>query len=180
MLSMIDKEKELSPDQKQRQRDSINEVIRFCSNNTDCRRAQVLSFFNETFDIEKCNGGCDVCLCRDTKIYEREDVTEDAITVIKMIKSFHLEDQITIVGATETWRGQSNKNTSKFQGNSYFGAGKDWERQDAERLIQHMIIEKALGQYTIVNRSGWSSSYLKVSLSSVVLFEIWICELIFK
>lgn len=163
MISMVQKDHNLSNDQKERQIGSISEVIRFCMNNTDCRRAQVLSFFNEQFNPEKCQGGCDVCLCRDTKVYEVEDVTQDAQTVLKMMQGFGNDDHITIVSATEIWRGQSTKSARNYAGNDYYGSGKDWERQDAERLIQWMIMEKALTEYTVVNGGGWSNSYLKVS-----------------
>ena len=81
MLTLIDRDRNLSKDQKERQRNSLSEVLRFCINKTDCRRTQVLSFFGERFDSSECRGGCDVCLGRDENRFTVEDVSVDACKV---------------------------------------------------------------------------------------------------
>jgi bloom syndrome protein len=161
MNSLIDQDDKLEPESKQRQKDSINEVVRYCQNKTDCRRSQVLAFFNETFDPAKCLGGCDVCL--NENVFVHEDVSEDALSVIRMMQDFAANAKITVIVATEVWRGQSNKNTHNYMGNKYYGAGKGWDRQDAERLIQTMQMEKALALWTYARPGTWSQSYLMVS-----------------
>lgn len=169
ITQMIDRDKNLTQDQKLRQRDAIGQVLRFCMNQTDCRRSQVLSFFNEDFDPVKCQNGCDVCLSRDQKTYAVEDVTHDAVSVLKMIQNLQRDDRITVVSAAEIWRGVNRAAAQKFAGNPYFGAGGEWERGEAERLIQWMLTEKALGEFTVRNAAGWSNSYLKVSFPMVSL-----------
>lgn len=163
MIGLVDKDQVLSQDQKDRQKDSLREVSRYCMNNIDCRRTQVLAFFNEVFDSVNCNGGCDVCLCRDQKTYTVEDVTADAITVLKMIQNFDRDDRVTVPMAADVWRGANNQAARKYSDNKFYGAGELWERQDAERLLQWMATEKAIEDFTFVNKAGWSNSYLRVS-----------------
>jgi bloom syndrome protein len=137
--------------------------MRFCMNKSDCRRTQVLAFFNETFDPVNCHAECDVCLSRDQTVYEQEDVTASAVSVIKMMQGLDRKDRVTVVSATEIWRGANKASVRQYSGNDYYGAGDDWDRSDAERLLQYMLVEKALAEFTVHNKAGWSNSYLKVS-----------------
>lgn len=154
----------MNDDQKQRQKDNINEVMRFCMNKTDCRRAQVLAFFNEIFDPVNCNANCDVCLTRDKNVYEEEDVTEDAISLLRMVDNLRDKGKVTVMLAAEIWRGSNRAAVRAYSGNKYFGAGKDWDRAESERLVQFLLIEKGLQEYTTKNKAGWTNSYLEVSL----------------
>ena len=36
-------------------------VLQYCENQMDCRRSQILQFFGEVFDRERCNKTCDNC-----------------------------------------------------------------------------------------------------------------------
>jgi bloom syndrome protein len=163
ILNLISISKDLTEEQKERQKDNVNEVMRFCMNKSDCRRSQVLRFFNETFDPAECDNACDVCLSRAQNVYEQEDVSADAVLVLKMMSKLDRNDQITVAGAVDVWRGMNRANIRKYSGNPYYGAGKAWEKVEAERLVQFMLIEKALAEFTVTNFSGWSNSYLKVS-----------------
>ena len=142
--------------------------MRFCMNKTDCRRSQVLQFFNETFDPAECNDSCDVCLSRAQNVYEQEDVSDDAVSVLRMISKLDREDQVTVAGAVDIWRGVNRANVRKYSGNPFYGAGKTWDKSEAERLVQFLLIEKALAEFTVTNFAGWSNSYLKVSFPDFI------------
>ena len=40
---------------------NITRVVEYCENQVDCRRQQVLLYFNEPFDPLLCQGTCDNC-----------------------------------------------------------------------------------------------------------------------
>ncbi|WVQ85440.1 hypothetical protein IAT38_007605 [Cryptococcus sp. DSM 104549] len=161
LLNQIANDKESSWDQKERQLDSAREVLRYCQNRTDCRRTQVLSFFNERFDPANCNEGCDVCASRDTAIIHKEDVSEDVIKLLKMFKEFPKTERLTEIHIAECFRGQKVRDRV-VETNPLFGCGKDWERNEAERLVQNLVIDDALESYTWQNGPKWSSSYVRL------------------
>ncbi|WWC66473.1 uncharacterized protein I206_100375 [Kwoniella pini CBS 10737] len=160
VLNQIDQDQNLTRDQKERQKASMNEVLRYCANKADCRRAQVLSFFNETFDPQECNHGCDVCLGRDVNVFTSEDVTADAVNVIKMLQHFRHEDRITIVNAAECFKGVRGSSGKGLDANPLYAIGKDWSRAEAERLIQTLVIEGALEEFCVASAAGWTNAYL--------------------
>lgn len=161
--NLIYNEQSLSSAQKERQLDNLKEVLRFCNNKTDCRRTQILSFFNEKFDAANCNRGCDVCLGREENNFVIEDVSADARAVVDMMRAFRSTERITVINAADCYRGAKGSAGKDLDRNPYHGAGKHWGRGDAERLIQNLVIEGCLKEYITANRNGWSNSYVTVS-----------------
>lgn len=164
-MQMIDRDTNLDARQRERQKDALREVLRFCQNKTDCRRSQVLAFFDERdFDPVECKQGCDVCSSRDDTTITIKDVTDDAKRMLQMLDAFGRGEQITMVNMVDCFRG-TNGNSSKGLGNNpHFACGKDWDRTDAERLVQTLSLERAIDDYITTNAGGWSNSYMKVSL----------------
>ena len=160
---MIDRDENMTRQQKERQKASLAEVHRFCSNKTDCRRVQVLAFFNEVFDPANCNQGCDICLDRDTNKFTAEDVTADAVNALRMMQGFEKNDKITLNNAVECFRGLNGSSGKGLNQKPLFGCGKDWLRAEAERLFQALIMEKGLEEYFVRNGAGYNNSYLRVS-----------------
>jgi bloom syndrome protein len=163
ILGMIDRDDNLTRDQKERQKASMHEVLRFCNNKTDCRRSQVLAFFNEVFDAANCHQGCDVCLGRDLNRFTVEDVTADAIQVLRMIQKFGAGDRITVINAVDCFRGMKGSGDKGLDRNELYGCGKAWERGEAERLVQTLLIEGGLAEFFTANMAGWNNAYLTVS-----------------
>jgi bloom syndrome protein len=161
-ISLIEKDTETSWETKQRQRASCDEVLKFCNNKTDCRRVQVLSFFSETFDPADCHLGCDICLTRDQNTYQDEDVTSDSQIILQMMQSFPPKERITFTNLVDCFRGKM-AGTKGIGQNPFFGVGRQWSKEDAARLVQLLVVEGGLGEYNVVNKSGWSNSYLRVS-----------------
>ncbi|WWC86120.1 uncharacterized protein L201_000991 [Kwoniella dendrophila CBS 6074] len=162
VFNQIAQDKNLTRDQKERQKASMSEVLRYCSNKADCRRSQVLAFFNETFDPINCNQGCDVCLGRDRNVYKTIDVTNDAVDIIKMVQAFDKDDKITIINAAECYRGFKGSSGKGLDLNPFFGVGTNWTRQEGERLIQTLVIEGALEEFCVASAAGWTNAYLKL------------------
>ena len=149
----------------------MQEVLRFCNNKTDCRRTQVLAFFSETFDSANCHQGCDICLARDQNRFTVEDVTEPAINVIQLVQAFDRDDRVTVKMAVDAFRGVGGRGGKGLDQNPHYGSGKDWDRTEAERLFQTLLIEGGLGEWYGANGAGWSNAYLKVSSADVFLNE---------
>ncbi|EIW72677.1 hypothetical protein TREMEDRAFT_24772 [Tremella mesenterica DSM 1558] len=166
VFTMIDRDTNLTRDQKERQRESMQQVLRFCMNKSDCRRSQVLAFFNETFDSSECHQGCDVCLGRDNDRFTVEDVTDSAVNVIRMVQAFDRGDRITVKMAVDAFRGVGGGGGKGLDQNPHFGCGKDWERNEAERLLQMLLIEGGLDEWYSANGAGWSNAYLKLGKQS--------------
>ena len=160
---MIDRDQEMTRAQKERQKASLSEVLGYCTNKTDCRRVQVLAFFNETFNPNDCHRGCDICLNRELNatVFVAEDVTADACKALEMVQSFDRDDRITLRDAVNCFRGTRGNSAKGLNQNQHFGCGKSWDRGDAERLLQTLQIEKALEEYTMPNAAGWSNAYIK-------------------
>ena len=62
----------------------VRRVYRYCQNTVDCRRVQVLSYFDESFDKADCMGKCDNCL--DTSPITYEDLTASAHALLEMAR----------------------------------------------------------------------------------------------
>lgn len=155
VMQQIDRDEDLNREQKERNKQAVNAVLRYCTNKTDCRRAQVLGFFGES--ACQCYKGCDVCLSLDTQTRTSRDVTDSVIDAIKLVQA--ISDDITLKGATALFRGTR---TPKGCDNPFFGTGSDWALGDAERLFEKMMIENLFAEKHKSNGGGWTNSYVCV------------------
>lgn len=101
LRKMID-EGEGSWQQKQRLHDMLRTVIQFCENKADCRRAQVLGYFSESFDPSKCKATCDNCASEET--FVTKDLTEYAAMAIKLVNKIH-KANVTMHQCVDAFRG---------------------------------------------------------------------------
>ena len=166
VLSQIERDPDLNREQKQRNRNAVQAVLRYCDNKTDCRRAQVLGFFGESSC--ECYKGCDVCLTLENDPRVTKDVTDDAVNAIKLVQQ--IDDRITMKAATGLFRGTKS---AKGGENPFFGIGSGWSIGDAERLFEKMTIENLFGEKHIRNGAGFSTSYICVSASN----RAGVCEI---
>lgn len=154
---MIDKS-EGDRDQKQRQRDNLREVIRFCENRVDCRRKLVLRYFSENFNSSTCNATCDNC--EKSIKYTQIDRTTESVDSISLFKS--ISSRITLNQLIDIYRGSLAKPYQKYQTLDKFGCGKQLSRLETERLFQHLTMEDVFQEQCISNSMGFIQTYLKV------------------
>lgn len=162
---MID-EGEGSWEQKERQRKMLRNVVQFCENKSDCRRVQVLNYFNESFKAEDCHGACDNC--NSTSTFETQDFTESANLAIGLVRRLQ-EQNVTLLHCVDILRGSKNKKISDMGHNRLeeFGAASHLDRGDLERLFHRLVSEDALAEHHVMNKkSGFASEYVGVSLSA--------------
>jgi bloom syndrome protein len=165
LRKMID-EGEGSREQKQRLHDMLRSVVQFCENKADCRRAQVLGYFSESFDSAKCKGTCDNC--RSDSTFVTKDLTEYAAMAIKLVSQVH-EDNVTMHQCVDAFRGAKGAKIGKSGLQEFgWGFGEDLERGDNERIFQYLLDAGALKEKSKTNKSGFATNYLHVSLTRSV------------
>ena len=155
---MID-DGEGSWEQKERQRQMLRNVVQFCENRSDCRRVQVLNYFNESFRREDCNGACDNCNSNST--FESQDYTEYAVAAIELVRKVE-QDKVTLLHCVDVFRGSKSKKILDLNHDSLesYGAGANLDRGEIERLFYRLLSEDALVEYNVVNKAGFASQYL--------------------
>lgn len=156
--------------QKQRQRESLRDVIQYCENRIDCRRSLILHYFGEAFDRRDCNKTCDNC--ESQKEVVTRDFTDSAKDLLSLrrlkcgiftcvvVKSIH--GKITLIQLVDIFRGSASKKSIKYDNLRLYGSGKTLTRGDAERLAQTLVTQKVLEEFCETNGLGFVSSYVRV------------------
>ena len=161
---MID-EGEGSFDQKDRQRMMLRNVVQFCENKSDCRRVQVLNYFNESFSSDKCNGSCDNC--NSTHTFEMQDFSDYAANALKLVKDLG-KDKVTVLQCVDIFRGAKSKKISAQYHDELpgYGYGKELNRGDTERLFFRLLSEDALEEVNDINKAGFAHQHIKLGRRS--------------
>ena len=167
---MID-EGDGSWEQKERQRKMLRNVVQFCENRSDCRRVQILNYFNESFKREDCNGACDNC--NSSSAFETQDFTDYAISAIRLVREIQKQN-VTLLHCVDVFRGFKTKKV-KDLGHcdvAEYGSGSSLQRGDVERLFYRLVSEDALAEHNVVNKAGFASQYIHVSYAVISPFRL--------
>ncbi|KAK9240629.1 hypothetical protein V1525DRAFT_353098 [Lipomyces kononenkoae] len=172
IMTMIDRDKDIDYDTKEKQRTFLKQVLQYCENQTDCRRHQVLQYFNEKFDSKDCRNQCDNCRIATVCEFETRDITEVTKDIIRTVLAIQ-GDNVTMLHCMDVFRGAK---TAKIQGAGHnnvpgYAAGKDVDRTDMERIFHHLVAQSILKESAVVNRSGFATSYLRVGSRGVALLS---------
>ena len=148
-------------EQKERQGQMLRNIVQFCENKSDCRRVQVLAYFNEHFSRENCNNCCDNCTSGST--FEMQDLTEHAKAAVRLVRRLS-KKKVTVLYCVDVYRGSKSKKIIDAGHDELeeFGLGSDLERGVAERLFHRLVSEDALGEFNSVNKAGFASQYIKL------------------
>jgi bloom syndrome protein len=170
--TMISKDKELDKAGKEKHLNKLIQVMQYCENNTDCRRKQVLQYFNEEFDKKNCQKNCDNCRRGITSELVEKDVTEHAKKLTNLVKSIQ-DDKVTLIHCQDVFKGLRYGKISGLghDGNEFHGSGKDLDRRDIERIAFHLVTEKVLEEYSVLNGAGFTTSYVKAGRNAQSLLS---------
>ncbi|OJJ50167.1 hypothetical protein ASPZODRAFT_58591 [Penicilliopsis zonata CBS 506.65] len=148
--------------QKQRQRQMLRNVVQFCENKTDCRRVQILAYFNEHFRAEDCNETCDNC--QSDAVFELQDFSRYIAPAINIVKHFQeREEKVTLLQCADMFRGGSSRKVSEENKKlPWFGAGSDLDMGETERIFYRLVTEEALYEYNVSNSRKFTNQYVKV------------------
>jgi bloom syndrome protein len=150
-------------EQKERQKQMLRNVVQFCENKSDCRRVQVLAYFNEHFSRENCDNNCDNCKSGST--FEMQDLTEHAKAAVRLARRLSKE-KVTLLHCVDVYRGSRSKKITDAGHDEFeeFGLGSDLERGVVERLFYRLISEDAIAEFNWVNKAGFASQYIKLKI----------------
>ncbi|KAK9479493.1 hypothetical protein V1514DRAFT_328076 [Lipomyces japonicus] len=163
MLSMIDRDKDIDWATRDKQKNFLRQVLQYCENEIDCRRQQVLRYFNETFDVSDCHRQCDNCRIAQHAEFEEKNCMQLAKSVIQVVRYLR-DSNLTMLYYMDIIKGAK---TSKILGAGHdsvpgYGAGKDEDRTLIERLFHYLVIEEGLKEFSECNAIGFATSYLTV------------------
>ena len=160
-LQKMIEEGEGSDLQKDRQKHLLRNIVQYCENRSDCRRHQVLEYFNEHFSKSNCHSTCDNCASNGT--FENRDMSEHAKNAIQLVKKI-ARDKVTVLHCVDTYRGAKNTKIRQKEHDILpeFGLGADLERGDVERLFYRLISEHALKEVNVPNNMGFPIQYVQV------------------
>ncbi|ETN39244.1 uncharacterized protein HMPREF1541_05467 [Cyphellophora europaea CBS 101466] len=147
-------------EQKERQKQMLRNVIQFCENRSDCRRLQVLAYFNEHFSADQCQGTCDNC--NSSSVFEMRDLSVHARHVVRLIEQL-ARAQVTMSHCIDIYRGVGGKKMADLGHDQLeqFGLGKELEREDVDRLFYRLAAEEAIEEYQLQNRMGFPTQYVR-------------------
>ena len=150
-----------SEEQKVRQRHMLRIVVQFCENRSDCRRVQILAYFNEFFRREDCRSSCDNC--KSDSVFEVRDYSEYAASAVALVRhvQYILKENLTMLFCVDIFRGFKGK--AEYKELPWFGKGSRFDKGETERLFCHLVTEEALREENVVNkRNGFTHQYIKI------------------
>lgn len=153
---------------KKQQLDNLDRMVQYCFDTFNCRRQQVLKYFDEGFDRMDCHQTCDNCR-RDTGDLEDKDVTDDAVKIVEMIRS--IRGHVTLQHCIDVYRGMQKKDI-RDRGHDqakHYGAGNLIPRTVVERIFYAMHSSKAIKEYTRTNEAGYEAAYIEAGENASAL-----------
>ncbi|KAF8270373.1 P-loop containing nucleoside triphosphate hydrolase protein [Lactarius quietus] len=164
-MLQINKDTDISEEQKTRKRQALLTVNAFCLNEIDCRRMLILNHFTEAFDPADCDGTCDNCAS--TGEVEELDLTSSAILFVELIQDLR-KGHMKITGplSIHAFRGTSGADMSRrgFNTLNHFGKGSNISADLAKRLFDHLVARQILSteleESQIPNRAPISYVYV--------------------
>lgn len=168
ILQRFIEEGEGNQEQKDRQRKMLQRMVAYCENKCDCRRVEILRYFNESFSKEQCNHTCDNC--NSDSAFETVDYTDIARGALTMVKAA-FKKNITATHCVDALRGSKGQKLVQLglDGVGGFGCASHMQRGEVERLVYRLISEEALQETNVTNKSGFVHAYIIVSGASAVV-----------
>lgn len=162
LQSMIQRDSDLDRESRENHLNKLRQVVQYCENTTDCRRKQVLHYFNEHFDPLQCSKKCDNCANSDTVTSVERDITLFAKDIILLVLEIQ-RDKVTVLLCQDIFKGLNSSKITKpgYNRSPYHGKGKTLDKLEIERIFFHLLSENCLEEYSVM-RAGFASNYVRV------------------
>ncbi|KAJ7043361.1 DNA helicase [Mycena alexandri] len=158
-----DKDGTSTPASIERQDQAAWAVIRYCENESVCRRTQVLQHFGEKFDKKDCHARCNNCVNASSMV--TGDFTEEAKQVLELVQSLQRgQENVTVDHCRNVFKG-ANIAAVRDKGHDRhpsFGAGKDIPREVLELLFNKLLYLDALIEQSVQTNAKWHTQYVKL------------------
>ncbi|KAM9968702.1 hypothetical protein ACTFIW_000575 [Dictyostelium discoideum] len=142
-------------------RDSLNKMVNYCENETDCRRQLQLAYFGENFEKSGCKKTCDNCIS--TLETTRKDVTEESKNLVKTIKALGSDTSNLIIDIFKGSKGKKVLEKCAQSGiTNLHGIGKNWQKHEIERILHQLLRDNILKETISQNPYGGTYSHLSV------------------
>ncbi|SCU92970.1 LANO_0E02674g1_1 [Lachancea nothofagi CBS 11611] len=160
--TMIQKDKNLDRENKEKHLTKLQQVMQYCENVTDCRRQLVLSYFNENFDSSLCSRNCDNCKNSVNTTTEERDVSSDAINIVKLVSSIQ-DEKVTLIHCQDIYKGSRNSKIVQAGHDklAFHGFGKNMSKSEIERIFFRLVTTQILQEYSVMTGRGFASNYVK-------------------
>lgn len=149
---MID-ENSTDREQWKRQRDMVQKVAFYCENESECRRAQVLDYFNERFKPEQCRRRCDVC--QSGAKFEKQDFSKQANMALKLVKRLENND-VTLITCVDILIGKL-KTYSHLQ---EYGSASDLTRSRMEQIFRGLLFREGILEKNVPKGNNFTVQYV--------------------
>ena len=161
LQNLIHRDENLTEEGKENHLAKLRQVVQYCENTTDCRRQQVLHYFNESFNPVDCKKQCDNCKNYNHVTVVEKDCTEYAQDIIKLVKSIQSE-KVTVLHCQDVFRGMKHSKITRMghQNNPYHGKGKSLDKGDIERIFFYLLSDNCLVEYQVM-KAGFASNYVR-------------------
>lgn len=168
---MIQRDEEYSEVTKENHLNKLRQVIQFCENKSDCRRKQVLLYFNEVFNPKDCMKQCDACVNAIHFKSITKDVTEVSKDMLRLVRMIE-KDKVTLLYCQDIFKGLNYSKITKNGHNQlpFHGRGKSINKLELERIFFHLISEDCLVEYSVF-KGGFASNYVKLGKNAEMVLN---------
>uniref|UniRef100_A0A1I8JJK7 ATP-dependent DNA helicase n=1 Tax=Macrostomum lignano TaxID=282301 RepID=A0A1I8JJK7_9PLAT len=131
---------------------NLNSMVSYCINVTDCRRAQLLTYFGEYFDKSDCDAmrGCACDNCNNRAEFEERDFTKQATTVVDLVRQLLESQRIKLAPGqlVQFFRRLQNARLTSLGLTSHamYGSLSHINTSDMERLVRKLICDQYLAE----------------------------------
>jgi superfamily II DNA helicase RecQ len=159
-----------TPESVARQTAAARAVLDYCLNISDCRRVQLLHYFDEKFKKKTCGRGCDNCAHSEPLV--TRNVTAQARAAVELVQLFQTKkDLVTLAQCRDILRGA---NTSTIRAKQHdqlplYGIAKDKDmpQELLEQVFRRLCLDDVLKETPIIQKSGFHTDYIVVSGCSI-------------
>lgn len=167
LQKMIQQDTQLSYQVREHHKALLIRVMQYCENKTDCRRQQVLQYFNEDFDPRLCHQQCDNCRNMRNQGVVKKDMSTEAKAIVAIIGDIAAQ-HVTTQQLTDVLLGKKTQKARScgFDKMPWFGMLQSLGPLLVERLVHALISERVLEEYSQFNHSRFPQSYIKQGSSA--------------
>jgi superfamily II DNA helicase RecQ len=152
------------PDSIKRQTAAARAVVDYCLDISECRRVQLLHYFDERFDKMDCGRGCDNC-AHPLPLVTR-DVTREASFAVELVNTFHAKaEQVTLAYCRDILKGSKTTAIKARQHEklSLHGSARDMPPELLEQMFRRLCLMDILSENSVMQASGFHIEYVVVS-----------------